>query len=68
MNDPLAYQANPETRGTAPVLIFEDDGGLPPVGTKATPRPPDRPREVPPASSSPGLFQVFESAEPPSSA
>jgi len=31
MNDDISYQANPETRGTAPVQFFEADGGAPPA-------------------------------------
>src|SRR5438132_24244 len=57
MNEPISYQANAETRGTAPIQFFEADDGAPPVGTKATPRPPDRPRELPPASPSAAAFQ-----------
>jgi hypothetical protein len=59
MNEPISYQANPETRGTAPIQFFEADDVAPPVGIKATPRPPDRPRELPPASSPAAAFQLF---------
>jgi hypothetical protein len=61
MNEPISYQANAETRCTAPIQFFEADDGAPPVGTKATPRPPDRPRELPPASPSAAAFQLFAS-------
>src|SRR5713101_302956 len=61
MNDHISYQANPETRGTAPIQFFEADGGDPPAGTKATPRPADRPRELPSAGPSSAAFQLFES-------
>lgn len=60
MNDHISYEANPETRGTAPVQFFEAGGGAP-VGTKATPRPADRPRVVPPGGPSTATFQAFES-------
>ena len=61
MSEHLSYQANPETRGTMPVQFFEADSGAPSTGTKATPRPADRPRELPPGGTSPTTFQVFES-------
>jgi hypothetical protein len=64
MSDPLSYQANPETRGTAPVQFFEADGGAPPAGTKATPRPPGRPREVPPAGPPSAPLHLFEDEGP----
>jgi hypothetical protein len=54
MNDPVSYQPNPETYGTAPLYVFEDDSSAPPAGTKATPRPADRPREVPPGDDRTG--------------
>jgi hypothetical protein len=63
MSDHISYQANPETRGTAPVQFFEADGGAPPAGTRATPRPADRPRELPTGGPSPAAFQLFESEE-----
>jgi hypothetical protein len=47
MNEPISYPSNPEMRGTVPVQFFEADENAPPPGTKATPRPPDRPRELP---------------------
>ena len=47
MDEKISYKANPETRGTSPVQFFDDASGPPPAGTKARPRPPDRPREVP---------------------
>ncbi len=47
MNEHVSYQGNPETRGTAPILFFDAADELPPAGTKATPRPADRPREAP---------------------
>lgn len=46
MSEKISNSANPETRGTSPVQFFEDTSGPPPAGTKATPRPVDRPREV----------------------
>jgi hypothetical protein len=61
MNDHISYEANPETRGTALVQFFEAGGNAPPAGTKATPRPADRPRELPPGGLSPTTFQLFES-------
>jgi hypothetical protein len=64
MSDHLCYQANPETRGTAPVQLFENDSGAPPPGTKATPRPADRPREFPPGDVSSAPLQLFECEEP----
>lgn len=60
MNDHVSYEANPETRGSAPVQFFEAEGSPPPVGTKATPRPADRPRELPPGGPAPAPFQLFE--------
>jgi hypothetical protein len=63
MNEPISYQANPETRGTAPVQFFEADDRAPPAGTKATPRPSDRPRELPPACAPTAAFQYFASQE-----
>jgi hypothetical protein len=60
MNEHISYQANPETRGTSPIQFFEADGGDPPAGTKATPRPADRPRELPPAGPTSAAFQLFE--------
>jgi hypothetical protein len=59
MNEPISYQANPETRSTAPIQFFEADDNAPPAGTKATPRPPERPREVPPAGPPTAALQVF---------
>jgi hypothetical protein len=64
MSDPLSSQANPETRGTAPVQFFEADGGAPPAGTQATPRLPGRPREVPPAGPPAALLHLFEDEGP----
>jgi hypothetical protein len=64
MSDPLSHQANPETRGTVPVQFFEADGGAPPPGSKATPRPADRPRELPASSPLPSAFQLFETDAP----
>jgi hypothetical protein len=64
MSDHLSHQANPETRGTAPVQFFEADSSAPPPGTKATPRPADRPRELPRGGLSSAPLQVFESEEP----
>jgi hypothetical protein len=64
MRDPHSHQADPQTRGTAPVKFFEADGGTPPPGTKATPRPADRPREVPAGSLPSGTLERFECAEP----
>jgi hypothetical protein len=61
MNDHISFHVNPETRGSMPVHFFEADGGDIPPGTKATPRPADRPRELPPASSVLHGLQVFES-------
>ena len=55
MSEPTSYQANPMTRSTTPAQFFQDDNRSPITGTKATPRPPDRPRELPetePESSS----------------
>jgi hypothetical protein len=60
MSDHLSYQSNPETRGTAPVQFFEADSGAPPAGTKATPRPAGRPRELPPGGPASAAFQLFE--------
>jgi hypothetical protein len=48
MSDHISYEGNPQTRSTAPVLFFEDRSPPPPPGSMATPRPPDRPRELPP--------------------
>jgi len=61
VNDHISYQGNPETRAAAPVQFFEAADESPPAGAKATPRPADRPREVPPASSAVAVFQSFES-------
>jgi hypothetical protein len=63
MSDHPSYQANPETQGTVPVQFFEADGRAPPAGTKATPRPADRPRELPPSGPSSTSMQVFQSQE-----
>jgi hypothetical protein len=60
MSDHLSHQANPVTRGTVPVQFFEADGGAPPPGSKATPRPADRPRELPASSPLPTAFHLFE--------
>jgi hypothetical protein len=43
------YEANPETRGTLTIQFFEIESDDTLAGTKATPRPLDRPREIPPA-------------------
>ncbi len=64
MNDHISYEGNSETRGTAPVQFFEAGGSAPPAGTKATPRPADRPRELPPGGPSSAAFQLFESEGP----
>jgi hypothetical protein len=48
MSDRISYRPNAETQGTTPLQVFETDGSTPPTGTKATPRPADRPRQVPP--------------------
>jgi hypothetical protein len=63
MSDRRPCGSNPETRGTAPVVFFEADGVPPPTGTKASPRPVGRPRELPPDGPSPTTFQLFESEE-----
>jgi hypothetical protein len=63
MSDPISYQANPETRGTVPGQFFEADGGLATAGTKATPRPTGRPRELPPDDSASAGVQFFEFEE-----
>jgi hypothetical protein len=52
MNDDIRYEPNAETHGTAPIQFFEADGSAPPAGTKATRRPADRPRELPPTGPS----------------
>lgn len=65
MSDHLPNPASPETRGTVPVQFFEADGGPPPAGTRATPRPADRPRVVPPGDLSPAALQLFECGETP---
>jgi hypothetical protein len=44
----ITCEVNPETRGTLPIQFFDVKGDDPPAGTKATPRPVDRPRELPP--------------------
>lgn len=60
MSEHISYQGNPATRGTASMQFFEAASGTPPGGGKATPRPADRPREVPPpAGSAPAAVQVF---------
>jgi len=64
MSDHLSYQANPETRGTATVQLFENDRGALPPGTKSTPRPADRPRELPPGDLSSPSMQLFQCEEP----
>ena len=63
MNDEISFQANPETRGTVPVQFFEADTSDVPAGTKATPRPVNRPRELPPAGPAVDALQTFESQE-----
>ncbi len=63
MNDPISYQGNPVTRSTAPIQFFEADDSAPPVGTKASPRPPDQPREVPPTGLPGTAFQVYTCEE-----
>jgi hypothetical protein len=60
MNNDISYQGNPQTRGTAPFQVFEVDGEIPPPGTKATPRPADRPRDVPLSDPTLSPFQLFE--------
>jgi hypothetical protein len=64
MSDHLTHQSNTQTQSTVPVQFFETDAGVPTAGTKATPRPPDRPRELPPAGASPSTFQRFEGEAP----
>jgi hypothetical protein len=64
MSDHLSYQSNPETRGMAPVQFFEADSGSPPPGTRATPRPAGRPRELPPGDPASATFQLFDSEGP----
>jgi hypothetical protein len=64
MSQQFSFQANPETRGTVAVQFFEADSGVPPPGTKATPRPADRPRELPPSGFSSAPLQAFECEEP----
>jgi hypothetical protein len=61
MADHISDEANPETRGTVPVQFFEAAGGVPALGTKATPRPADRPRELQPDSSASATFRAFDS-------
>jgi hypothetical protein len=63
MSDDLSSHANPQTRGTVPVQLFEAGACPVPPGTKATPRPPGRPRQLPTGSSSPTAFQQFVSEE-----
>jgi hypothetical protein len=60
MSEPTAYQPNPETQGTAPVQFFEADDRSPPAGAKASPRPPSRPRQLPPDDASSADLQLFE--------
>jgi hypothetical protein len=60
MSDRLSYQANPQTRGTVAIQFFEADGSTPPPGTQATPRPADRPRELPPTDHSSAPVHFFE--------
>ncbi len=60
MSEPDSFPPNPETRGTVPVQFFEADDGAPSAGTKATPRPADRPRELPASGPGPASFQVFQ--------
>ena len=60
MSDHISYQGNPETRGTAPVQFFEATNGSSPASAPATPRPADRPREVPPDGAASETFQYFE--------
>ncbi len=64
MSDHLSYQANPQTRNTAPVQFFEAENVAPLPDTKATLRPADRPRELPAAGLSSGSLQLFECAKP----
>jgi hypothetical protein len=58
MNDhtPMPYQSNPATFGTTPVEYFEDTSGDLPAGTTASPRPADRPRELPSPPGGKGWF------------
>jgi hypothetical protein len=63
MNDSISYQANPETRGTGPIQFFEAGAADLPSGTKATSRPADRPRELPPTGPAVTALQVFECAD-----
>jgi hypothetical protein len=60
MSDRISYQGNAETRGTLPVKFFEAASGPPPADARATPRPADRPREVPPDCATLDTFQLFE--------
>lgn len=60
MSDLVPYQANPETRGTVPVQFFEAGAGAAAAGMQPTPRPANRPRELPPAVPSAASFQPFE--------
>jgi hypothetical protein len=61
MSNQVSFQSNAETRGTVPIQFFEAEDRHVPPGTKATPRPLDRPRELPSANSTAGTLQVFES-------
>jgi hypothetical protein len=61
MSDNLSQHANPRTRSMVPVQFFEADGNAPPPGTKATPRPKGRPRELPVDGRSSAALQVFDS-------
>ena len=59
MSEPISYQANPETRGTAPFQSFEADDSAPTCRHQGYAPPPDRPRELPPASPPTAAFQFF---------
>jgi hypothetical protein len=60
MSESTVYRPNPDTYGTAPMQFFESDGGSPPAGAKATPRPASRPRQLPPADTHSAELQLFE--------
>jgi hypothetical protein len=64
MSDHISYQGNESTRGATPVQFFEAVGGSPSAGAKATPRPTDRPREVPPSGPASAAFQLFQCEGP----
>jgi hypothetical protein len=68
MNERIPYQGSPETRGAAPLEVFEDTSSDPPAGALPTARPEGRPRALPPAAPPTGSEVVPPGPKPESRA